>query len=113
MIVAAWNNGKHHCSGAGYGLKVRREDRDKHFDKRWKCVLLKLRGKKGKIDYVAASIDKKSFWDYRCRELTQVDIGIWLRRNTKIPWEKNKPPKLVMENMGGNKFKVELLRGVE
>ena len=26
MIVTAWNNGRHHQSGAGYGLKIRRAE---------------------------------------------------------------------------------------
>lgn len=33
MIVPAWNNDKYHLSGAGYGLKLEAEDRDRYFRK--------------------------------------------------------------------------------
>jgi hypothetical protein len=31
MIVTAYNNGQHHPSGAGYGLRLSVKDRDKYF----------------------------------------------------------------------------------
>ncbi len=40
LSATAWNNGRHHKSGAGYGLRIRKEDRG--FFKRCKQVLLQL-----------------------------------------------------------------------
>jgi hypothetical protein len=40
MIVTAWNNGKYHKTGAGYGFKVSIEDRDKYFKKDWKNSMM-------------------------------------------------------------------------
>jgi hypothetical protein len=47
MIVTAWNNGQHHSSGAGYGVKVNPMDRDKYFSHKWETILLKLEGNTG------------------------------------------------------------------
>ncbi len=44
MIVTAWNNGRHHASGAGYGLKVAIADRDRYFDPEVASVVLELKG---------------------------------------------------------------------
>ena len=33
MIVIAWNNGGHHPSGAGYGLKISITDRNQYFNR--------------------------------------------------------------------------------
>ena len=42
MNVVAWNNGQHHKSGAGYGLKVAVADRDQYFDQSWDTISLVL-----------------------------------------------------------------------
>lgn len=106
MEVTAWNNGQHHLTGAGYGIKIKAKDRDKYFDGNWKTISLKLKGKR---DYVKVNIDKKSFWySSVCREVGNKDVGIWLKENVKIPWKKGCPPKIIMENIGGNRFKIKV-----
>jgi hypothetical protein len=40
MWVRAWSNGRPVASGAGYGLKVSRADRDHHFKSSWRSVRL-------------------------------------------------------------------------
>ena len=42
IIVTAWNNGKHHESGAGYGFKLNATDRDREIDRSWKSVVVEL-----------------------------------------------------------------------
>jgi hypothetical protein len=43
MISAtAWNSGKHHASGAGYGLKISVADRDRYFRREWGTVQLHI-----------------------------------------------------------------------
>jgi RNA 3'-terminal phosphate cyclase len=34
-IVTAWNNGAHHSSGAGYGVKLTTKDRDVYLRREW------------------------------------------------------------------------------
>jgi hypothetical protein len=103
MIVTAWNNGVHNPSGAGYGLKIAIEDRDRHFQSSWEVVFLELE------DYphpVEVNVKKKSFWGPVCRELIGKDIGIWLRQNGLASWPKRRPPKLDMRPIGDKRFRV-------
>ena len=106
MIVTAWNNGQHHSTGAGYGLKVDANDRDRYFSRKWKSVILELAGEsKG----IVVNTNKPSFWGPICRELISRGIGIWLIKNRKAPWTKGKPPKIRMEPIEGNRFKVNFM----
>lgn len=88
MRVTAWNNGKHHRSGAGYGLKISAADRDRHFKKTWASVVVELpNGVKAIIN-----TDKQSFWSEACRELISKEIGAWLRLSGLAPWPSGAPP---------------------
>lgn len=108
MIVSAWKNIKPwHDSQTIYGIKVEKEDRNKYFDRKWKSVLLKLKGRAG---CSKVNIGKKSFWDSRCRELVSKDIGAWLKKNRQIPWMESCPPRMLMEHVKGNKFSVRLIK---
>jgi hypothetical protein len=102
MQVSAWNNGKHKASGAGYGFHVRVKDRN--YFKGLSTIVLLLEGQG-----VCTANISKSFWkDVRpCTEIRKKEIGIWLRNNKKAPWDKYKPPKMIMEQITGNKFKVK------
>ncbi len=89
MQVTAWNNGKHHRSGAGYGIKLNATDRDSYLKKSWKSVIVLLpNGVK-----VEVNTDKASFWNDSCRELISKDIGQWLVEIHKAPWPAGSPPK--------------------
>jgi len=103
MIVTAWNNGKHHDSGAGYGLKLTISDRDKYFIRDWKQILLYF---SDSGEGVEVNIDKDSFWDDTCRELISIDIGKWFLQNNYAPWPKGLPPKIELEPIIGNKFRL-------
>jgi hypothetical protein len=50
MIVTAWHNGSPRSTGAGYGLKVSRADRDKCFARTWSRVALDTGGDRDIID---------------------------------------------------------------
>lgn len=104
MIVTAWNNGKHHHSGAGYGFKINVKDRDKYFRKDWENIFLKL---EGEVEEVVVNTDKASFWNSTCRELICKGIVIWLIKKKKAPWTKGHPPKMRIQHIDSNRFKVE------
>ncbi len=107
MIVTAWNNGTHHSNGAGYGFKIDTTDRDKHFKKEWKNVILEF---DGETKQAVVNVEKQSFWGSTCRELICKEIGIWLIKNRKAPWPKNHPPKMKIEHIYENIFKVKLIQ---
>lgn len=58
MIVAAWNNRAHYSSGAGYGLKIAIENRDRHCKTDWEDVILEL---EDHPHLVEVNVNKKSF----------------------------------------------------
>ena len=101
MIVTAWNNGRHDRGGAGYGLKIKAEDRNIYFDAKWKSVVLELEGCNQDVE---VNIDKLTFWNECCRELISKDIGVLLRQCRLIPWTKGKPPNFEMVPISGNRF---------
>jgi hypothetical protein len=106
MIATAWNNGKHHNNGSGYGLKINALDRDSNFKRSWGSVLLELEGEK---ELVEVNIDKESFWNDTCRELISIRIGKWLISNNKAPWMKGKPPKVEITLKSDNVFIVTII----
>jgi hypothetical protein len=103
MIVSAWNNGKHRSSGAGYGVKIREEDRERYFKKDWKTVFI---GFENGSDEAEINIDKFSFWSKTCGELISKKIGKWLIMNRLAPWDKGKPPKLNLVSIQENHFQL-------
>ena len=104
MIVTAWNNGSHHESGAGYGLKILVSDRDEFFDRNWKFILLELENSPKRVKI---NIDKPSFWGANCRELISKEIGLYLKAINLAPWPKGNPPKLLLNHVSGNIFHVK------
>jgi hypothetical protein len=101
MIVTAWNNGSYSTSGAGYGVKLDVNDRDRFFDRNWKTVHLLLEGSAAVVE---VNIDKPSFWGTTCKELISAEIGRWLIKNGLVPWRKGNPPKLLLKHIVGNQF---------
>lgn len=102
MIVTAWNNGQHHSSGAGYGLRLATIDRDRFFRKDWQSVILEL---EDQLEQVEISISKTSFWK-TCRELISIEVGRWMLQNKLAPWPRNHPPKLRLEPIGERRFRL-------
>ena len=102
MKVTAWNNGQYSETGAGYGVKLSVEDRDREFNRSWKTVTLELEGG-GSIQ---VNVAKKSFWSESCRELIHAEIGRWMLAHGLAPWPKGDPPKLQLVSTGDAKFKL-------
>jgi hypothetical protein len=43
MVVRGWNNGRpNNRTGAGYGVRVARSDRDRYFHREWQWVTVDL-----------------------------------------------------------------------
>jgi hypothetical protein len=101
MEVRAWNNGAHHRSGAGYGLKLRIADRDSLFDPEWTHIVLTVPGE-GEVSVPLSA----SFWR-TCSELRSATIGRWLLRSGQAPWSLGTPPTIRLIHIGDNRFVVE------
>ena len=101
MKVTAWNNGQHLASGAGYGLKVAVDDRDRWFDRRWGSIWLRL---EDETEAFEVNVGKPSFWSDACHELINKNIGKWLIKNQLAPWPKGQPPRLELEHIKDNHF---------
>jgi len=100
MRVTAWNNGSHHSTGAGYGIRLSPEDRDLYFSHAWDHVVVDL------VDSGHAAISlSDSFWA-RCTELRSADVGRWLISQRLAPWPKGSPPTLLLAHLGGNAFRL-------
>jgi len=104
FFATAWNNGRHHKSGSGYGLKINISDALAHFKKVHKSIHLKLDGQEGEI---TVNIDKPSFWSKDCCELINKEIGLWLIKNNKAPWKFSEPPTLQISHISDNKYSVK------
>jgi hypothetical protein len=104
MRATAWNNGSHHASGAGYGLRISEEDRDRYFNRNWQHVVFDLGG-----EAEATVRLSESFWR-SCSELRSAQIGRWFRRNGLAPWPKGDPPAFAIEHVAHNRFVVSLPR---
>ena len=98
MIVTAWNNGDHHATGAGYGLKISITDRNRYFHRRWQYIVLEL---EGQPTTVKINVAKPSFWNNTCHELIYAAVGRWLIEHKLAPWPDRQPPKLVLEPVDG------------
>jgi hypothetical protein len=106
MIWTSWNNGKHLHSGAGYGFKISKSDREKYFNKAWQNVKLELMNGANKIT-IEANTDKKSFWAQKCGELISKDIGIWLYKKGMGKGPRRKPYKVNVTIIGNGVFRIE------
>lgn len=106
FIAKTWNNGHHHVSGAGYGLKISFEDRETYFNPKWQTVILHLAGYQKPVE---VNVAKPSFWNRSCGELIKNDIGIWLRTNDRHVWPKGNPYSVKMKLIRDREFSVELI----
>jgi hypothetical protein len=105
MIWTAWNNGDHDPKGTGYGFKVARADRDRHFARDWNTVNIGLPSPPGG-SLAVAMVNKPSFWDAQCREMICIGLGKWLLARGAAPWPKGKPPKFVAVSVGERVFRL-------
>lgn len=89
MKVTAFNNGGHHKSGGGFGLRIPIEDRDQYFIKSWGSVFVHLPNKV----VVEININKSSFWNKTCGEIINIEVGRWMLESHEAPWCFGAPPK--------------------
>lgn len=101
--VVTWNDGKHHPSGAGYGLKLNQAARDRFFDPTWEYVWLYL---PGRVDPLQITLTP-SFW-HKCHELRDRRIGEWLQENQFHQWPKGRPFAFTLEQTRENLFHLHL-----
>jgi len=101
MIVVGWNNGSpNNRTGAGYGVRIVREDRDMYFQNTWSSVIIELDN--GDLLDVKLSA---SFWR-GCTELRNAKIGKWMLEQGLAPWPKGDPPKLKLEPIGNRRLRL-------
>jgi hypothetical protein len=110
LIWTAWNNGKFHSSGAGYGFKVSIQDRDRYFNRAWKEAKLVLLFRDGSKEE-KVNIAKPSFWSDRCHEIISKQIGLWLMECGLAPWPSRSKPKLQAVVLGAGRFELRSPRG--
>ena len=101
MIVTAWSNGR-----VGYGIKIKKKDRDRFFKRSWKSVILQF---ENSPNQAKVNVAKKSFWNLECRELIKKEIGDWLQNNGLGSWPNGYPPELWLEPLGSSRFMLRKL----
>lgn len=80
MKASGWNNRRWRPSGAGYGIRISREDRDRYFAEEWPDVEIVL------PSGLTATVNlSKSFWK-RCSELRSAEIGRYMMSTGFAPW---------------------------
>jgi len=105
MTVTGWNNGDWNASGAGYGVRISRLDRDKHFKQEWSSITVKIDGHKP----TAVKLSD-SFWK-DCIELRSRAIGIWMMAQGFRSWPPHKPPQFRLASTGDRSFDLSLAAG--
>lgn len=105
LVWTSWNNGRHAASGAGYGFKVPIPDRNLYFNREWGSVFLEL-PLGGEYIKIEVGISKLSFWNETCHELISKEVGIWLRQLKLAPWHRGAPPKIQIQHLASNRFRV-------
>ena len=101
MLVTCWNNGGHHQSGSGYGIRFRIEDRGRYFQRVWESVILQIEGEEFSVQI------SKGFWG-KCPELRHQQIGLWFIKHNLAPWPQYRPPQLILEPIKENKFRLSI-----
>jgi hypothetical protein len=103
MKVSGWSKGSaNNRTGAGYGVRIPYDDRDRYFQRSWGSVEVVLDD--GRI--VDISLSEK-FWT-TCPELRSSMIGRWMLDLGVIPWAKGKPPEFDLEPIGDRRFRLVL-----
>jgi len=87
ILVTAWSNGTPSKTGAGYGVRMRKEDRDRLVQRSWGAVTIELPDG----TTARANVDGDSFWR-GCSELRSAGIGRWMITAGKTPWPRGLPP---------------------
>ncbi len=103
MVVHAWNNGSWHSTGAGYGIRLSRETRDRNFSRGWDKVTLVFGG-----SHTTEVSITSSFWEH-VPTLRSADLGRWLIQSGLAPWTPGNPPELRFVRTGERVFTVDTM----
>ena len=99
MIATGWNGSSpNNMTGAGYGIRVSRQNRDRYFRRGWPSVTIELEN----WGTTEANLTP-SFWR-GCTEMRGREIGKFLLDYGLAPWHKGKPPRLKLEPIGPRRF---------
>jgi hypothetical protein len=105
MIVTGWKKGNPNIkTGAGYGIRIRKGDRDKYFNKNWKSVKIEIEN----YQLIEVNISN-SFWR-DCSELRSKWFGKWMIEKKLAPWSRFKTPKLNLNPVNEKIFKLNSFR---
>lgn len=95
--VKTWQNGQPKKTGAGYGIRIAKNDYS--ILKNWKEIIVE--GNK------ILRNDETKFTE-KCPEIRNKIIGKFLIENHLDKWKKGEPKKLILHNVGENKFELKL-----
>ena len=98
--ATGWYNSSPSESGAGYGLRISKGDRDTVFSPDWDSVAIDLPN--GNCTTVTLS---EAFWR-NCIELRSAEIGRWMLDERLAPWPARQPPAFRLEQVGAARFRV-------
>jgi len=101
MNVTCWSNGSPRKTGSGYGIKIRKYDRDRYFSKHWKNITIII----PKIGQIVTSLSP-SFWG-ECVEIRSKYIGLFIIHNSLHKWRRGKPHVLNLSKVSSNKFRLK------
>lgn len=104
MIVTTWNNGQFHKTGAGYGFRVNKKDRNSFFNPTWESIYVVVENEQIEIEL------RKTFWS-TCNELRSKTIGEFLINHNLESWTKGKPHHLILTPIKDQLFSLNLSKG--
>ena len=99
MKVSGWYSRPNDETGAGYGIRVRKADRDAYFERRWKRVTVDVGGEATELRL------SERFWT-TCPELRSKEIGRWMLGRGLAPWPKGAPPRLELTPVGPGRLRL-------
>jgi len=105
MFWTAWSNGKTGTSGAGYGFRISKIDRDMNFERGWESVWVELPFQEEAKAIEIPIVRDGAFWR-TCSELRSKRIGEWLIAVGYATWPPGSPPKFKVSVTGKRHFKI-------
>jgi hypothetical protein len=101
MNVSGWSNSTpNNHTGAGYGIRIPYDDRDRRLQRNRGSVEVVL----DSGEAVDASLSER-FWT-TCPELRSSAIGRWMLNQGVIPRPEGKPPGFGLEPIGDRRFRL-------